>query len=91
MQYDYDHRNDQGLFFGKRFMERKLEVARTTYERNRELARALAGPAVMEPSVRSLFSPKQKKEAVSLSPKQEELQLLYDSRSSDDQRVHSGG
>ena len=28
------------------------------------------------------FSPKQKKEAVSLSSKQEELQLLYDSRSS---------
>ena len=82
MQYDYDHRNDQGLFFGKRFMERKLEVARTTYERNRELARALAGPAVMETFGEKPFSPKQKKEAVSLSSKQEELQLLYDSRSS---------
>ena len=48
MQYDYDHRNDQALFLDKRFIERKLEVMRTTYERNKELARAMAGPAVME-------------------------------------------
>ena len=47
-QYDYDHRNDQGLFLNKRFTERKLEVIKTVYERHKDLAAGLAGPAVME-------------------------------------------
>lgn len=82
MQYEYDHRNDQGLFFCKRFVERKLEVMHTYYERNRELAGQLAGPAVMETFGETPFSPVFKEEAVSLTSRQEELQLLYDSRSS---------
>ena len=80
MQYDYDHRNDQALFLDKRFIERKLEVMRTTYERNKELARAMAGPAVMETFGEQPFAPQPKPEAPALTAKQEELQLLYDSR-----------
>ena len=82
MQYDYDHRNDQALFLDKRFIERKLEVMRTTYERNKELARAMAGPAVMETFGEQPFAPQPKPEAPALTAKQEELQLLYDSRAS---------
>ena len=82
MQYDYDHRNDQGLFFNKRFMERKLEVMHTFYERNKKLALGLAGPAVMETFGEKPFAPEPKQEAVALTAKQEELMLLYDSRSS---------
>lgn len=82
MQYEYDHRNDQGLFLCKRFVERKLEVMHTYYERNKDLARELAGPAVMETFGETPFAPVPKEEAVSLTSKQEEWQLLYDSRSS---------
>ena len=44
----YDHRQDQALFMDKRYIERKLEVMKTVYEQNRELAAGFAGPAVME-------------------------------------------
>ena len=37
-QYEYDHRNDQGIFLNKRFIERKLEVMRHAYEVNKDLA-----------------------------------------------------
>ena len=80
-QYDYDHRNDQGLFLNKRFTERKLEVIKTVYERHKDLAAGLAGPAVMETFGEKPFSPEPKEEAISLTEKQEEQQLLFDSRS----------
>lgn len=80
-QYDYDHRNDQGLFLGKRFVERKLEVMRHVYESNRELAGQFAGPAVMEVFGEKPFVPKIKEEAVKLSEKQEELSMMFDSKS----------
>ncbi len=81
-QYDYDHRNDQGLFLNKRFIERKLEVIKTVYERHKDLAAGLAGPAVIEMFGERPFSPKTKAETVSLTEKQEEQQLLFDSKSS---------
>lgn len=79
-QYDYDHRNDQGLFLNKRFLERKLEVMKTVYERNQDLAAGFAGPAVMEIFGEKPFSPKTRQHVITLTPKQEELQVLFDSR-----------
>lgn len=81
-QYDYDHRNDQGLFLNKRFVERKLEVMHTFYERNKEMAAGLAGPAVMETFGEEPFAPESRESVISLTARQEELQLLYDSRAS---------
>lgn len=81
-QYDYDHRNDQALFLDKKFIERKLEVIRTTYEHEKNLAGKLAGPAVIEMFGQEPFSPVQKEEALSLSEKQEQLSVQYDSRQS---------
>lgn len=80
-QYDYDHRNDQGLFLDKKYMERKLQVLQSVYEQHKELARKLAGPAVTEMFGEEPFSPVQNEYAIKLSEKQEELSLLYDSRS----------
>ena len=68
-------------FFDKKFMERKLEVIKTTYEHHKELAAEMAGPAVSRCLGKS-FSPEQTKEALSLTAKQEELSLQFDSRQS---------
>lgn len=81
-QYDYDHRSDQGLFLNKRFIERKLEVMKNVYEKHKELAAGFAGPAVIEMFGEKPFAPQQKEEAVTLNEKQEEIQLLFDSKSS---------
>ena len=81
-QYEYDHRQDQALFMDKRYIERRLEVMRTVYEKNRELAAQFAGPAVIETFGETPFSPEAKPEAPGYSSEQRELALMYDSRSS---------
>ncbi len=79
-QYDYDHRLDQGLILDKKFVERKLDVMKSAYEKHKELASGFAGPAVMEVFGEEPFAPAHKAEAVSLSEKQEQLSVLYDSK-----------
>lgn len=81
-QYEYDHGADAGLFLDKKFVERKLDVLKNTYEKHKELAGKMAGPAVMEVFGEAPFAPESKKNAVHLTEKQEQLELLYDNKSS---------
>ena len=81
-QYEYDHKDDQALILGRQFMERKLEVMRTTYEQYKDLARRHAGPACMETFGEEPFTPVSKSETVKLNDKQKEISLEYDSKSS---------
>ena len=80
-QYEYDHRLDQGLFLDKQFVERKLEVMKNTYEDYKELAKGMAGPAVMEAFGDTPFAPVSKPENISLTKKQEQLEVLYAGKS----------
>ena len=81
-QYEYDHKDDQALILDRQFMERKLEVMRTTYEQYKDLARRHAGPACVETFGEEPFTPVSKSEAVKLNDKQKEISLEYDSKSS---------
>ena len=81
-QYEYDHKDDQALILDRQFMERKLEVMRTTYKQYKDLARRHAGPACMETFGEEPFTPASKLEAVKLNDKQKEISLEYDSKSS---------
>ncbi len=80
-QYDYDHRDDQALFFDKKYVERKLDVMKNAYEQYKDWAAGFAGPAVMEVFGEEPFAPVQKAEAIALSEKQQQLSVLYDSKS----------
>lgn len=82
-QYEYDHRQDQALFMDKRYIERRLEVMKTVYEQNKNLAAQLAGPAVMETFGEKPFSPNAVEEAPLYNAEQRQLLLQYDSRSSE--------
>ena len=81
-QFDYDHKDDQALIFDKQYMERKLEVMKTTYEQHKIAARSFAGPACVEVFGETPFVPAQNPKALHLSKKQEKLTLLYDNKSS---------
>lgn len=81
-QYEYDHRDDQALFLDKKFVERKLEVMQTTYERCKDLASVFAGPACIEMFGEEPFVPEVKEEVLTLSGKQRELSVSFDSRQS---------
>ena len=80
-QYDYDHRYDNAIYMDKAFKERKLSVLKVAYEECRTLARAYAGPAVLETFGEEGFTPENKKEAFALSEKQENLLLSYSNES----------
>ena len=81
-QYEYDHRDDQALFLDKKFVERKLEVMQTTYDRCKDLASVFAGPACIEMFGEEPFVPEVKEEVLTLSEKQRELSVSFDSRQS---------
>ena len=81
-QFDYDHKDDQMLFLDKHYVERRLEVLKTVYEQNKELAAGFAGPAVMEVFGETPFAPRKKEEALALTKKQEELLLSFDGKAS---------
>lgn len=80
-QYDYDHRNDNAIYLDKAFIERKLGVMRTAYEKYKTLANRHAGPACIETFGEQPFAPLDKEEAYHLSEKQQKLSALYDSES----------
>ena len=81
-QYYYDHRFDQGLFLDRAYMNRRLDVMKNTFERNKELASTLAGPGLIETFGEKPFTPVAKDEAISYSDKQRELSLELDSKAS---------
>lgn len=80
-QYEYDHRSDQALFMDKRYIERKLDVMKHTYEKNKELAAGMAGPALLETFGERPFSPMVIPEAPTYNDSQRALSLLFDSKS----------
>lgn len=79
-QYEYDHKGDAALFMDKAFVERKAGVLRTAYESYKELAYVHGGPAVMEVFGERPFEPLAKLEALKLSKRQQEDQVLCNSR-----------
>lgn len=90
-QYDYDHRDDQALFFDKKYVERKLDVMKNAYEQYKDWAAGFAGPAVMEVFGEEPFAPVQKAEAICLTEKQQQLSVLYDNKSSQLQNQYIKG
>lgn len=76
-QYDFDHKDDKALFFDKIYMNRKLEVMHTAFEKYRTEARGYAGPAVVETFGEKNFEPVNKPESISLTEEQSNLWVEY--------------
>ncbi|MBR4669136.1 MAG: aminopeptidase [Butyrivibrio sp.] len=72
-QFDYDHKDDFGLFFDSALMNRKLEAIRAAGEKYKKEAKLYGGPAVLEEFGAKPFSPEPKKEAVHLDEKQQKM------------------
>ena len=77
-QFDYDHKDDAALFLDQEFVQRKLRVMQVAYEQVKELAGTHGGPAVIETFGEKPFTTEKKKEAFSLTPHQQKLQVTYD-------------
>lgn len=87
-QYDYDHKDDKALFLDRNYVNRKLEVTRTAYEKYKEQARSYGGPAAVQTFGEADFQPIAKKEALRLSAEQNRLWLEYSSQAGELQREY---
>ena len=74
-QFDYDHRNDAGIFMDDDFVGRKLRAAQETYEKHKQLAAEHGGPAVVEIFGTVPFVPQTCENAVAMTEKQQKLQV----------------
>ena len=74
-QYSYDHKDDRALYFDKAYVERRLEVYRSAFEKLKTEANGHAGPAVIETFGEVPFSPETKETALTLSEKQKQLSV----------------
>lgn len=76
-QYEFDHKDDKALFLDKNYINRRLEVSRTAFEKYKEEAAGYAGPAVLETFGEKNFDPVNKPESLSLSEEQNALWVEY--------------
>lgn len=74
-QYDYDHRNDLGLFLDEDFVKRKLRNLQTSYEKFKDLAAVHGGPAVIEVFGEEPFAPAPCRGACELTKEQQRLMV----------------
>lgn len=77
LQYEYDHRNDRGLYFDKVMKERMLQAMKEAYEKYKLDLAVYAGPAVLETFGEPDFDPISKDTAIKLSEKQQKLLTEY--------------
>jgi len=87
-QYEYDHKDDKALFLDKNYVNRRLEVTRTAFEKYKEQAGGYAGPAVVETFGEKSFDPVTKKEALKLSEEQNRLWVEYRTQAGEIQRQY---
>ena len=81
-QYSYfDHKDDEALYYDKAYVERRLEVMKTTFEELKNEANGHAGPAVIETFGEVPFSPEIKEEVIKMNDKQQQLKLYFMSQS----------
>ncbi len=80
-QYDSDHREDQALIFDKRYAQRRLDVLKNVYEKEKRQAAQMSGTAALIVTDEEGFTPLFKPEAPSYTEEQRSVKRLYDSRS----------
>lgn len=76
-QYDFDHKDDIGLFLDKRLVQIRLEAWQECFEEFKEQAGYFGGPAVVEVFGEAPEDLKEKEEAVHLSESQQKLTVEY--------------
>lgn len=75
IQYDYDHRNDEGLLADKQWYVRKEAALHRVYETKKDVLSLYAGPMVLETFGECLPLPENVTEAILLDKRQQRLKV----------------
>lgn len=76
-QFEYDHRNDAGIFLDEKFVTRKLQGLRAAYEKYKDLAKVHGGPACMDVFGETPFTPAESRHSCALTEEQQKEQVRY--------------
>lgn len=76
-QCEFDHKDDRALLFDKNYVNRRLEVLRTAFEKYKKEAGEYAGPAVVETFGERSFDPVNKPESLHMTEEQDQLWVEY--------------
>lgn len=76
-QFEYDHRNDAGIFLDERFVTRKLQGLRAAYEKYKDLAKVHGGPVCMDVFGETPFTPAESRHSCALTAEQQKEQVRY--------------
>ena len=76
-QWIYDHKNDKGYYFDKRFYNRRLETLEEAFKKYEVQAKQFAGPAVIQTFGEKDFNPVNKKGAYQFTDKQNKWNVEY--------------
>ena len=74
-QFIYDHKDDRGYYYDKRFVERKLEILKSEYERHKDGMAGMAGPALVEVFGEEKYEPVNKASAYVFTAEQNDLSV----------------
>jgi len=80
-QFDYDHKDDKGLYFDKAYINRREETLREAYRHFEKEAGVYSGAAYIEVFGEEQFSPVQKPEAYTMTEEQNKLLLSLSNKS----------
>ena len=75
MQFEFDHRLDDRFFLDKRFVQRRLDIIKDTYEERKDEIHGYAGPAVIETFGEKVFTPVVKESIEGLTEEQSSLMI----------------
>jgi len=76
-QYEFDHREDEAIYYDKDFVNRRVSVLKAAFEERKSLANHHAGPACIETFGAELIDLQAKPEAYALNKKQQKLKVDY--------------
>ncbi len=76
-QWIYDHKNDKGYYFDKRFYNRRLEAIEEAFKKYSEQAKKFAGPALIQTFGEKEFNPVNKKGSYQFTDKQNKWNVEY--------------
>lgn len=76
-QYDFDHKDDQGLVLDKKLLQTRIEAWKEAYEKYKEQAGYFGGPAVVEIFGEEPSQLNEKPESIHLTESQQKLIVEY--------------
>ena len=79
-QYEFDHKDDEALYFDREYMEETLKYRKEVMESLKTEFRGYAGPAVVESFGEKNFDPVNKKEAIHKTAENNKLDVEFMTR-----------